>query len=60
MPATAKSLGVTNPYDAEKNYGRKRSLIHLPGFGFHEVFHIYVLGGTICHYLLMLLVFARM
>jgi hemolysin III len=41
-------------------YGRKRSLIHLPGFGFHEVFHIYVLGGTICHYLLMLLVLARM
>lgn len=42
------------------NYGHKRSLIHLPGFGFHEVFHIYVLGGTICHYLLMLLVLARM
>jgi hemolysin III len=40
-------------------YGRKRSLINLPGFGFHEVFHIFVLGGTICHYLLMLLVLAR-
>lgn len=37
-------------------YGRKRSLINLPGFGFHEVFHMFVLGGSLCHYLLMLLV----
>lgn len=35
-------------------YGRKRSLINLPGFGFHEVFHMFVLGGSVCHYLLML------
>jgi len=41
-------------------YGRKRSYINLPGFGFHEVFHIFVLGGSVCHYLLMLLVLARM
>lgn len=34
-------------------YGRKRSLFHLPGFGFHEVFHIFVLAGSACHYLLM-------
>jgi hemolysin III len=34
-------------------YGRKRSLIDLPGFGFHEVFHIFVLAGSVCHYLLM-------
>lgn len=40
-------------------YGRKRSLIDFPGFGFHEVFHIFVLLGSICHYLLMLLVLAE-
>jgi hemolysin III len=40
-------------------YGRKRSLINLPGFGFHEVFHIFVLAGSICHYLLMLLVLTK-
>lgn len=40
-------------------YGRKRSLIHFPSFGFHELFHIFVLAGSTCHYLLMLLVLAR-
>ncbi|MGR6835866.1 PAQR family membrane homeostasis protein TrhA [Syntrophomonas erecta] len=35
-------------------YGRKRSFINLPGFGFHEVFHIFVLLGSISHYFLML------
>lgn len=35
-------------------YGRKKSLINFPGFGFHEVFHMFVLGGSICHYMLML------
>lgn len=39
-------------------YGRKRSLINFPGFGFHEVFHMFVLGGSICHYLLMLILIA--
>lgn len=37
-------------------YGRKRSIISFPGFGFHEVFHVFVLAGSACHYLLMLLV----
>lgn len=41
-------------------YGRKKSLINLPGFGFHEVFHIFVLAGSICHYLLMLLVLVKL
>ncbi|MEA1960738.1 MAG: hemolysin III family protein [Bacillota bacterium] len=41
-------------------YGRKRSFLHFPGFGFHEIFHIFVLGGTICHYLLMLLVLVHL
>lgn len=36
-------------------YGRKKSLVNLPGFGFHEVFHMFVLGGSICHYMLMLI-----
>lgn len=40
-------------------YGRKRSLIQRPGFGFHEVFHIFILFGTLCHYLLMLLVLTQ-
>lgn len=35
-------------------YGRRRSLINFPGFGFHEVFHVFVLAGTLCHYILML------
>lgn len=37
-------------------YGLRKSFINLPGFGFHEVFHIFVLFGSICHYFLMLLV----
>lgn len=37
-------------------YGRKKSLVNLPGFGFHEVFHMFVLGGSICHYMLMLII----
>lgn len=41
-------------------YGLKRSLIHFPGFGFHEVFHIFILAGSTCIYLLMLLVLAQM
>ena len=41
-------------------YGLKKSFINLPGFGFHEVFHIFVLLGSICHYFLMLLVIMKM
>lgn len=41
-------------------YGVKPAIINLPGFGFHEVFHLFVLAGSACHYLLMLLVLARM
>lgn len=41
-------------------YGVKPSFIDLPGFGFHEIFHLFVLAGSACHYLLMLLVLARM
>lgn len=41
-------------------YGLKRSIINLPGFGFHEVFHLFVLAGSACHYLLVLLILAKM
>jgi len=41
-------------------YGLKKSFINLPGFGFHEVFHIFVLLGSIFHYFLMLLVVVKM
>ena len=41
-------------------YGLKKSFINLPGFGFHEVFHIFVLLGSIFHYFLMLLVVMKM
>lgn len=40
-------------------YGLRKSFINLPGFGFHEVFHIFVLFGSICHYFLMLLVIMK-
>lgn len=26
----------------------------LPGFGAHELFHLFVMGGSICHYIMML------
>lgn len=32
-------------------------LPHTPwrGFGFHEIFHLFVIGGSLCHYLMILL-----
>ncbi len=35
-------------------YGTKRPNITFAMFGFHEIFHIFVLGGSLCHYILML------
>ncbi|WP_058486720.1 PAQR family membrane homeostasis protein TrhA [Defluviitalea phaphyphila] len=35
-------------------YGTKRPKINLKFFGFHEIFHIFVLGGSICHFCFML------
>lgn len=35
-------------------YGTKRPNITFSVFGFHEIFHIFVLGGSLCHYILML------
>lgn len=34
-------------------YARKSSKLGVPGFGFHEIFHCFVLFGTIFHYLMM-------
>ena len=25
-----------------------------PGFGAHELFHLFVLGGTLCHYVMVI------
>lgn len=36
-------------------YGTKRPNITFSMFGFHEIFHLFVLGGSFCHYILMLL-----
>lgn len=36
-------------------YATKRPNITFSMFGFHEIFHLFVLGGSFCHYILMLL-----
>ncbi len=35
-------------------YATKRPQITFGPVGFHEIFHIFVLGGSLCHYILML------
>ncbi len=34
-------------------YGLKRPNIDKPWFGFHELFHLFVLAGTFCHFIMM-------
>nr|WP_312577296.1 hemolysin III family protein [Sedimentibacter sp.] len=34
-------------------YGLKKPDINKPWFGFHELFHLFVLAGTFCHFLMM-------
>jgi len=34
-------------------YGMRRPNINKSYFGFHELFHIFVLAGSLCHYVLM-------
>ena len=34
-------------------YGLKKPNIDKPWFGFHELFHIFVLAGTFCHFIMM-------
>lgn len=34
-------------------YGLKRPNIDKPWFGFHELFHLFVLAGTFCHFVMM-------
>lgn len=34
-------------------YGLKRPNISKNYFGFHELFHIFVLAGSLCHYVMM-------
>lgn len=41
-------------------YGLKRPRLPFKEFSFHEVFHVFVLLGSACHYLLMLLVVVKM
>lgn len=35
-------------------YGTKRPKINIPYFGFHEIFHIFVLAGSFAHFWLMM------
>lgn len=35
-------------------YATKWPKFNIRGFGFHEVFHVFVLGGSVCHYLMIL------
>ncbi len=35
-------------------YGLKWPLKHHKWFGFHELFHLFVMGGSACHYVLMM------
>jgi hemolysin III len=35
-------------------YATKRPNITFGMVGFHEIFHVFVLGGSLCHYILML------
>ena len=32
-------------------YGLKKPDIDTPWFGFHELFHLFVMGGTLCHFI---------
>lgn len=34
-------------------YGLKKPNINKPWFGFHELFHLFVLAGTLCHFIMM-------
>ncbi|MDO9574534.1 MAG: hemolysin III family protein, partial [Candidatus Contubernalis sp.] len=34
-------------------YGTKWPKLNLKFFGFHEIFHLFVLAGSFCHYWLM-------
>lgn len=34
-------------------YGTKWPKINNKVFGFHEIFHLFILGGTICHFIMM-------
>lgn len=34
-------------------YGLKKPKLTLPYFGFHELFHVFVLAGTFCHFVMM-------
>ncbi|MEW6724729.1 MAG: hemolysin III family protein [Bacillota bacterium] len=34
-------------------YGTKWPRITIPGFGFHEIFHLFVLGGSLAHFWVM-------
>ena len=36
-------------------YGLKKPNIDKPWFGFHELFHLFVLAGTFCHFMMMYL-----
>ena len=36
-------------------YGTGRFPLHIRHLGFHEIFHIFVLGGSVCHYSMMVL-----
>ena len=31
-------------------YGLKKPDLHIPGIGFHEIFHIFVMLGSLCHF----------
>lgn len=31
-------------------YGTKKPNLNIPGFGFHEIFHIFVMLGSFCHF----------
>jgi len=39
-------------------YGLKKPNIDKPWFGFHELFHLFVLAGTFCHFMMMYLYIA--
>jgi hemolysin III len=34
-------------------YGLKKPAINKKWFGFHELFHIFVLAGSFCHFMMM-------
>ena len=35
-------------------YGRKKTIFHFKNWGFHEIFHLFIIAGTVCHYIVML------